>query len=204
MNYIEQLQQLTLDAIKNEGLKSAVQELVEDYVNTPNKEVFEEVAMENAKTLYELTKQAQPELFKEKKEKEEEKPKEEKKSDTKEAKKVTKKSPQEIDEKIKEVEEGLAVCRRMIREDNKRKREARPPKPKETRQTKLKKKVLSLVRLTPPELLADAKVRKENRAIIRDTVIKLMTNWKMTSFKQVENAVNKALDEAEKKYKDND
>ena len=114
MNYIEQLQQLTLDDIEKEGLKSAIQELLDDYANTPNKQVFEEVAMENAKTLYELTKQAQP------------------------------------------------------------------------------------------ELLADAKVRKENRAIIRDTIIKLMTNWKMTSFKQVENAVNKALDEDEKKYKDND
>ena len=204
MNYIEQLQQLTLDAIKNEGLKSAIQELLDDYTNTPNKQVFEEVAMENAKTLYELTKQAQPELFKEKKAKKEEKPKEDKKTNVKEAKKVTKKSPQEIDEKIKEVEEGLAVCRRMIREDNKRKREAKPPKPKETRQMKLKKKVLSLIRLTPPELLTDAKVRKENRAIITNTIIKLMTNWKMTSFKQVENAVNKALDEAEKKYEDND
>ena len=204
MNYIEQLQQLTLDAIKNEGLKSAIQELLDDYTNTPNKQVFEEVAMENAQTLYELTKQAQPELFKEKKAKEEKKPKEDKKTNVKEAKKVTKKSPQEIDEKIKEVEEGLAVCRRMIREDNKRKREAKPPKPKETRQMKLKKKVLSLIRLTPPELLTDAKVRKENRAIITNTIIKLMTNWKMTSFKQVENAVNKALDEAEKKYESND
>lgn len=107
-------------------------------------------------------------------------------SGAKTGKKPTGKSTEDtkaITEELKALEPELEACRAAIREYNKRKKEAEGPKPKKTRFTKLKEKLLALVGLIPESLQDDINVQRETEKILLDTHQKLVTTWKMDRVK---------------------
>jgi len=105
----------------------------------------------------------------------------------------------EVRKKVASYEKDIDACRSVIREFNKQKRANEPNKPKPSRRTLLKKKVLNLVKLTPEPLVGDPKVQAENREIVKATLKGFMNNWDMTRIKEVESAVDKEFDTAEEK-----
>lgn len=112
--------------------------------------------------------------------------------------KKAKPSPK-IVEKVKHYEKDIEACRTVIREFNKEKRANQPDKPKPTRRTLLKNKVLEIIKLTPEALVGDTKVQSENRKLVKATLKGFMKNWGMTSIKQLESAIDQELDVVEEK-----
>ena len=109
------------------------------------------------------------------------------------------KKSQGVLQKMAVYEQNIEACRQVIREFNKKKRESAPDKPKPTRRTLLKKKVLSIIRLTPEALSIDPLVIAENRKIVKSTIKAFMKNWGMTNVEQIEKAVDKEFDLIEDK-----
>lgn len=98
--------------------------------------------------------------------------------------------------------ENIEACRQVIREFNKKKRESAPDKPKPSRRTLLKKRVFSIIRLTPEALSSDPLVIAENRKIVKNTIKAFMKNWGMTNVQQIEKAVDKEFDLIEVKIEE--
>lgn len=104
--------------------------------------------------------------------------------------------------KVEEYEQNIAICRAAIREYNRKKKESEPEKPKPTRRTLLKKRVLSIIKLTPEAISSDTVVLAENRKIVKATIKAFMKNWGMTNTQQVESAIDKEFDEIEDKIEE--
>ncbi|MDN5201182.1 hypothetical protein QQ008_07410 [Fulvivirgaceae bacterium BMA10] len=104
--------------------------------------------------------------------------------------------------KMEEYEQNIAACRAVIREHYKKKRESEPEKPKPTRRTLLKKKVLSIIKLTPEAISSDPGIIAENRKIVKATIKAFMKNWGMTNTQQVESAIDKEFDQIEDKIEE--
>lgn len=113
-----------------------------------------------------------------------------------------KKKSQGVLKKMAVYEQNIEACRQVIREFNKKKRESAPDKPKPSRRTLLKKRVLSIIRLTPEALSSDPLIIAENRKIVKNTITAFMKNWGMTNVQQVERAVDKEFDLIEDKIEE--
>lgn len=109
-----------------------------------------------------------------------EKPEAKPKPDKREA---DKKKSKEILEELKKLDPELEACRAVIREHNKKKREAQGTKPKKTRYTKLKEKLLSLINLMPDNLKNDVKVQRKTEKILLTTHRELVAAWGMNKVK---------------------
>lgn len=93
----------------------------------------------------------------------------------------------------------LEQCKKVISEYHRKKREAAGPKPKKTRYTLLKERLLSIEKLTPESLKLEEKVLAKNKDILKETAQKLMTNWGMNQVKQMKKAIDEKFDEIEEK-----
>ena len=94
-----------------------------------------------------------------------------------------KKKSKEILEELKKLDPELEACRSVIREHNKKKRDAEGAKPKKTRYTKLKEKLLSLVSLIPDNLKEDVNVQRKTEKILLTTHRELVNAWGMNKVK---------------------
>jgi hypothetical protein len=203
MAQIEDLQNLDLEKIKSGPLKTAIEELLQDYEQVEEKESFQKAAKENINKLFMLIKNHAPDAVREK---EEEKPsKEQEEEEAKETeKKNRKEKSRKAMEEVKEIGEEIEGCRKVIREFNKQKREAEgtePPK-KKNRLTKLKDKLLGIIGLIPEKLREDKTVRDKTEKILLDTLHELKKSWGMNKVKQAEDAIKlkfNTLDEQQAK-----
>lgn len=94
-----------------------------------------------------------------------------------------KKKSKEILEELKKLDPELEACRSVIREHNKKKREAQGAKPKKTRYTKLKEKLLSLVSLIPDNQKEDINIQRKTEKILLTTHRELVNAWGMNKVK---------------------
>ncbi|MFY0689124.1 MAG: hypothetical protein JXQ90_18285 [Cyclobacteriaceae bacterium] len=105
----------------------------------------------------------------------------------------------EVLEKVKIYDADIEACRAVIRDFNKKKKEGQAPKPKKTRYTKLKEKLIAIAKLTPEHLQANDNTLVQNRKILKETARKLMANWGMNQLKNMETAIDAQYDEMEEK-----
>ena len=94
-----------------------------------------------------------------------------------------KKKSKEILEELKTLEPELEACRATIREYNQKKKEVEGEKPKKTRYTKLKEKLLSLINLMPDNLKKDVNVQRKTEKILLTTHRELVAAWGMNKVK---------------------
>ncbi len=116
-------------------------------------------------------------------------------------KKEGKSDHQEIIEELKALEPELEACRAAIRDYNKKKREMDGPKPKKTRHTKLKEKLLSLASLIPDNLKDDIQVQRKTEKILLTAHRELVAAWGMDKVKAKpgEEAIKEKFDAMEEK-----
>ncbi|MCB0374786.1 MAG: hypothetical protein KDD04_02595 [Sinomicrobium sp.] len=88
-----------------------------------------------------------------------------------------------IMEELKKLEPEIAQCRATIREYNKKQREAQGPKPKKSRYTLLKERLLSLVSLIPAKLQEDHRVYTKTEKILLGAHRELVEAWQMSKVK---------------------
>lgn len=100
-----------------------------------------------------------------------------------EKKEPDKESSKKILDELKELEPELEACRATIREYNKKKKAVEGEKPKKTRYTKLKEKLLSLVSLMPDKLKEDIDVQRKTEKILLTTHRELVNAWGMNKVK---------------------
>lgn len=111
------------------------------------------------------------------------------------------KDNKELLEQLKALEPKLENCRRVIREHNAQKREAQGPKPKPTRHTQLKQKLLAIVSLIPEKFIKDSKVLERTEEILLDAHSQLMEVWGMDKVKgkPAASAIQEKFDSIEEK-----
>ncbi len=166
---IQQLLALDMSNVQPEALQTAVQDILDDYKETSDKEAFEEIAKENIEKVFLLVERLAPKAIKaEKKEKLEEK--EAVKSQSSESKedvlkkdgKPTKTVKKELDSLSKDIKS----CRLKIRKFNEEKRKNEPRKPKPMRHTKIKNHFIAIANLIPPAHKDNVKMQKEAEKIL--------------------------------------
>ena len=126
---------------------------------------------------------------------EQKKSEEDKEKETTAKKERSKKAMEEveIDEKL------LDECRKLEATQKAKRAKSRKKPVKKTRRTKLKERALSIIRLTPADLVGDEKVQKTNRKIVEMIIRECMKNWKMNQVRQTQDAAKKQLDEIQEK-----
>lgn len=97
--------------------------------------------------------------------------------------KAERETSKRIMEELKKLEPEIAECRATIREYNKKKREAQGPKPKKSRYTLLKERLLSLVSLIPAKLQEDPQVYTKTEKILLKAHRELIEAWQMSKVK---------------------
>ena len=95
----------------------------------------------------------------------------------------------------------LDACRAAIAEERKRQREANPPekKPRKTRITKLKERLMAIARLIPEELRDDPEVIQATETILLDALHQLCALWKINRIEVAEKALTEQFDQLESK-----
>ena len=84
---------------------------------------------------------------------------------------------------LEALEPELEACRTVIRDYNKKRREAQGPRPKKSRYTRLKENLLSLIRLIPDKLKQDAKTLANTEKILLKTHKDIVEAWGMSKLK---------------------
>ncbi len=102
---------------------------------------------------------------------------------------------------LKALEPKLENCRRVIREHNAQKREAEGPKPKPTRHTQLKNKLLSIASLIPDKFKNDSEVLEKTEDLLLEAHSGLIEAWGMDKVKAKSgaSAIQERFDEIEEK-----
>ncbi|MBL6448413.1 hypothetical protein JMN32_19020, partial [Fulvivirga sp. 29W222] len=103
--------------------------------------------------------------------------------------------------KLEGIEGDIEACRAVIREHNKKKREAEGPKPKKTRYTQLREKLLAVVSIIPDKLKEDQEVQQKTEGILLHTHRELVRAWGMSKVKAKAgaNAIKEKFDAMEEK-----
>lgn len=194
---IEELQNIKLDKIESKGLQKAVKDMLSDFEDTTNKKAFKAIAKDNIEKVFLLVERMSPNALK----------KEEKTVKKKVSKKVletTKKvaSPK-IEKELDDLNESIKVCRSKIRAHNKEKRKNTPKKPKPTRHTKIKKHLLAIVTLIPPEHKDDMDVQKEAEKVLLRAHRGIMNAYQMNTIraKEGEKAIKEKYNQIEEQTK---
>ncbi len=120
-----------------------------------------------------------------------------------EKKETEKQRSQRVLEELEELEPELERCRAVVREANRQKREAKgtKPKPKPTRYTQLKKHMLAIIDLVPPQLKDDPVVQENVRRLSQNFVAGFVEICQMNKVKAkpVSDAIDEKLEEPEDK-----
>jgi hypothetical protein len=103
--------------------------------------------------------------------------------DGKEKKESEKTRSKRILEELDELQPELERCRAVVSEANRKKREAQGSKPKKTRLTQLKNKLLSIAGLIPPQLKDNPDVQKKTEKILLTAHRELVNAWGMNKVK---------------------
>lgn len=104
-------------------------------------------------------------------------------ADGKEQKESEKERSKRILAELNELKPELDRCRAVVSEANKKKREAEGAKPKKTRLTQLKNKLLSIAGLIPPQLKDNLDVQKKTEKILLTAHKELVSVWGMDKVK---------------------
>ena len=190
---IKQLQEINLQQIDSEPLKTALQEILSDYNKASEKTVFIEHAQDNMNKIYDLVKKAAPGALNKKTAKVST-PNEVKKVRKKVVKKpksnpkkvaskksVSKQSSEQFHQELSELDKRIKMCRSTIRKYNEEKRKNQPPKPKPTRYNKIKGYLIALANLVPKSLKEDAEVQQQLKQILLKTHRGLIRTYQMNS-----------------------
>lgn len=104
-------------------------------------------------------------------------------------------------EKLEGIEGDIEACRAVIREHNRKKREAEGPKPKKTRYTQLREKLLAVISIIPDKLKDDQEVQQKTEGILLHTHRELVRAWGMSKVKAKAgaNAIKEKFDALEEK-----
>lgn len=105
------------------------------------------------------------------------------KTDGKEKKESEEERSKRILEELEELKPELERCRAVVSEANRKKREAQGSKPKPTRFTQLKTKLLSLAKLIPPHLKDNLDVQKKTEKVLLTAHRELVSAWGMDKVK---------------------
>ena len=120
-----------------------------------------------------------------------------------EKKETEKQRSQRVLEELEELEPELERCRAVVREANRQKREAKgtKSKPKPTRYTQLKKHMLAIIDLVPPQLKDDPVVQENVRRLSQNFVAVFVEICQMNKVKAkpVSDAIDEKLEEPEDK-----
>ena len=103
--------------------------------------------------------------------------------------------------KLEGIEGDIEACRAVIREHNKKKREAEGPKPKKTRYTQLREKLLAVISIIPEKLKEDQEVQQKTEGILLHTHRELVRAWGMSKVKAKAGAkaIKEKFDDMEEK-----
>ena len=103
-----------------------------------------------------------------------------------------------------EVEPELDKCREALRLYRQKKKAGATPKPKKTRITKLKERLLAISSLIPKEMRDDEEILNKTEAILLDTLHSLTDLWGMNRIHPAEKAITEKFDQLEEKAKDHE
>ncbi len=169
---IQQLQTLDMSKVQPEALQTAVQDLLNDYKETSDKNAFEDIAKENIEKVFLLVERLSPHAVKKEKTEKLE-PKEDSKQKQGKTSKDKKKSDNKNDKPSKTLKkeldkltEDIKSCRVKIRRYNEEKRKSEPQKPKPKRHTKIKNHFIAIANLIPPAHKDNVKMQKEAEKIL--------------------------------------
>lgn len=183
---IEKLQKLQLSAVQPDALQTAVKELLADYMETSDKEAFEEIAKENIEKVFSMVERLSPDAI------------------VKETKPAKKKAPSKtVKKELDKMTTDIKLCRAKIRRFNEEKRKNEPKKPKPMRHTKIKGHFISIANLIPAKLKDDVGVQKEAEKVLLRAHRGIMNAYKMnfvTTEKGVD-AIKEKFDKMEEKAK---
>lgn len=130
-------------------------------------------------------------------------------ADGKEKRESEKERSKRILEELEELKPELERCRAVVNEANRKKREAQGSKPKPTRFTQLKTKLLSLAKLIPPHLKDNIDVQKKTEKVLLTAHRELVSAWGMDKVKAkpgaeaIKEEFDKMEEKAEKKSSSN-
>ncbi|WP_010178061.1 hypothetical protein [Aquimarina agarilytica] len=170
---ILQLQALDMSLVQPEALKTAVQDILDDYNATSDKKAFEDIAKENIEKVFLLVERLAPKAIK--KSKEEAPKKTEKKEVAKDEKETTpekkasekpKKPNKTVKKELDALSKDIKACRLKIKKYNEEKRKNQPKKPKPMRHTKIKNHFVAIANLIPPAHKENIKMQKEAEKIL--------------------------------------
>ncbi len=177
----------TEEALKETALKPKIKDIVEDY-----KRIHPQISDEKVKKLInnsikDLAKAVGVAMPRSKADDDE----------------TDKEKSKRIMEELAKLEPEIAQCRATIRAFNKKKRQVTEPKPKKTRYTLLKERLLSLVSLIPDKLKDDKKALDKTEKILLNTHRELVSVWDMGKVKAKHgaDAIKDKFDELEEKRK---
>lgn len=116
--------------------------------------------------------------------------------------KAKKEKSREVFRKVtEEIGPDLEKCRTALREYRKQVAATQGPKPKKTRITKLKERLLGLIALIPKEMKEDDQILDKTEDILLDTLHRLTDLWGMTRIHPAEKAIEEKFDNLEEKAK---
>ena len=201
MATIQDVLQLNISKVTPKELRLEVQELIKDYQEIEEKEVFERNAADNINEIYTMVVQVAPDAIvgnpctdpaeetpkpaKAKKMKKSSSKAavalKEKKSTKSTTKKETKRTAtkKDVDDVMKEIQQ----CRLKIKKYNEEKRKEEGPKPKPTRYAKIKGHIVSLGNLIPKPLRDDIEVQKATSKLLKSTHRSLLKIYQMNALK---------------------
>ena len=169
---IKQLQTLDMGKVQPEALNTAVQDILDDYKTTPDKETFEDIAKDNIEKVFLLVKRLAPTAIKKEKSAKDETskvPNKEKGETSK--KKVEADVKNEIPTKtvkkeLDNLSKDIKACRMKIKNFNAEKRKNEPKKPKPTRHSRIKNHFIAIANLIPPAHKDNVNMQKEAEKIL--------------------------------------
>lgn len=201
MAKFEDIQNLDLGKIKQPQLKDAISELLSDYEAEDNKKLFVKTAQVSIDKLYSLVEVNSPEAIQKSDDDGNDEPlAKNKQHDSKEKeisarKEKSKKAMADLDEISKEIE----GCREVMREYNRKKREAKGPAVKKTRLTKLKNQFLGIIPLIPEKLKENKAVLTKTEKILLKALNDIKKTWGMNKVRKVEVAIQEKFDQLDEK-----
>lgn len=200
--HLEDLRNLDLEKIKIDSLQQAIMTLLIDYEKEDDKEAFENAANENIEMLFNLVSKHAPDaLPKEESAEEQQAPAEQQgqqdRYDAEEEQRQKKEKSKRALTEVEEISSEIDECRRVIREYNKQRRQAKPPV-KKTRLTKLKEKFVGIANLIPDKLKENKNVREQTEKVLLDALADLKKAWQMNVIKQAQEAIRKKFEQLDK------
>lgn len=167
---LQHLQALDIERVQPEALKTAVQDILDDYNTTTDKKAFEEIAKANIEKVFLLVERLAPEALKSKPSKPKQNASQEKpkasKTTTSPKKKTSQTDSKAVDKALEALNEDIKACRLKIKKHNAEKRKNQPKKPKPMRHTKIKNHFIAIANLIPPAHKENIKMQKEAEKIL--------------------------------------